>query len=118
MVNATVTNAGKYQYFVGVALLEDLGSRGDARSAFGGGTCGQFPKVFHGYFLGLRHRLTGKCVVRFCKLQGGLLTLGFLHPIECGGSCGDVVEVVEEAPRGDGKSYGRAKALCLRPKGK
>src|ERR1035437_5214894 len=54
----------------------------------------------------------------FCSLQGGLLALGFLHPIECGGSCGVVVEVVEEIPRGASKSYCRAKALCLRPKGK
>ena len=79
MVNATVTNAGKYQYFVGVALLEDLGSGGDARAAFAGGTCGQFPEVFYGYFLGPKHRLTAKRAVRFCPLQGGLLALGFLH---------------------------------------
>src|ERR1035437_6455673 len=101
-----------------IVLLENLGSRGDARSAFGGGTCGQLPEVFYGYLPGPWHRLTAKRVVRFCTLQGGLLALGFLHPIGCGGSCGLVVEVVEEIPRGASKSYCRAKALCLRPKGK
>src|ERR1035437_7081293 len=55
----------------------------------------------------------------FCSLQGGLLALGFLHTVlQCGGSCGVVVELVREAPRGDGKSYCRARALFLRPKGK
>ena len=118
MVNARVTNGGPYQYFVGNRTI------GKPRFTRGcqGGICRRhlWPNFLrcYGYFLGLRHRLTGKCVIRFCKLQGGLVALGFLHPIECGGSCGDVVEVVEEIPRGAGKSYCRAKALFLRPKGK
>src|ERR1035437_4085560 len=101
-----------------VAELEYLGSGGNARSAFAGGTYSQLTKVFYGYFLGPKHRLTAKRAVRFCPLQGGLLALGFLHPIECGRSCGVVVYVVEEIPRGAGKSYCRARALFLRPKGK
>src|ERR1035437_96668 len=62
-----------------VAELEYLGSGGNARSAFSGGTYSQLTKVFYGYFLGPKHRLTAKRAVRFCPLQGGLLALGFLH---------------------------------------
>jgi hypothetical protein len=62
-----------------VAELEYLGSGGNARSAFAGGTYSQLTKVFYGYFLGPKHRLTAKRAVRFCPLQGGLLALGFLH---------------------------------------
>ena len=49
--------------------------------------------------------------------SAAFLPLGFL-PLYCMRSCGVVVEVVEEVLRGDGRSYCRAKALFLRPKGK
>src|ERR1019366_4816135 len=50
--------------------------------------------------------------------RAAFLPLAFSLCIACGGSCGVVVEVVEDVLRGDGKSYCRAKALFLRPKGK
>src|ERR1019366_1816243 len=65
-----------------------------AKSAFAGGTCGQFPKVFYGYLLGTEHRLTAKRTFLYI-CRAAFLPLAFSLCIACGGSCGVVVEVVE-----------------------